>query len=155
MNENKIIGEKETEMKLLVSLMLLFGVGFSSNASMPQECLSYEPATVTLNGKITRKTFAGPPNYESLKEGDTPETYWVLHLTKPICVNGDENMPGGEEPERNVSNIQLILSKEQYARYRGLVGKRVEVSGKLMHAITGHHHTNVLLTATGIKGVRE
>ena len=64
-------------------------------------------------------------------------------------------MPGGEEPERNVTDIQLIISKEQYARCRSLVGKRVEVSGKLMHSITGHHHTKVLLTATWIKGVRE
>jgi hypothetical protein len=121
---------------------------------MPQDCLSYEPATVKLMGKIIRKTFAGPPNYESVKEGDRPETYWILHLSRPICVNADENMPGGEEPERNVPDIQLILSTEQYTRYKSLLGKRVEVSGKLMHSITGHHHTNILLTVTGIRGVR-
>ena len=143
------------EMKLLVSLLLLLGVGFSSNARVPQHCLSYEPATVTLEGKITRRAFAGPPNYESIKEGDTPETYWILRLTKPICVNADENMPGGEEPEKNVYNIQLLLSDEQYARYKGLLGKRVAVSGRLFHAITGHHHTNVLLTAIGVQGVRQ
>jgi hypothetical protein len=142
-------------MKLLVSLMLLFSDGFSSNAAMLQDCLSYEPTTVTLNGTITRKTFAGPPNYESVKKGDAPEVYWILHLTKPICVNADKNVTGGEEPEKNVYDIQLILSEEQYARYKGLLGKRVEVSGKLMHSFTGHHHTKVLLTATGMKGVRQ
>jgi hypothetical protein len=150
-----VLGGNETEMKLLIPLLLLSSGGFSSNATMPQDCLSYEPASVKLKGKITRKTFAGPPNYESVKEGDTPETYWILHLSRPICVNADENMPGGEEPEKNVSDIQLIVSAEQYTRYKGIPGKSVEVSGELMHSITGHHHTNVLLTVTGIKGVRQ
>ena len=142
-------------MKWLVSLILLFGVGFSSSAMRPQVCLSYEPATVTLKGKISRKTFAGPPNYENVKKGDTPESYWILRLSKLICVNTDEKIIGGEKRERTVSNLQLILSGEQYAQYKGALGKRVEVSGKLMHAHTGHHHTNVLLTVTGIKSVRE
>jgi Domain of unknown function (DUF4431) len=139
-------------MKWLVSLILLFSVGFSSNAMKPQVCLSYEPVTVTLKGRITRKTFAGPPNYENVKKGDTPETYWILHLSKPICLNADKDMPSGEKREKTVSNLQLILSKEQYAQYKGALGKRVKVSGKLMHAHTGHHHTNVLLTVTSIKG---
>jgi hypothetical protein len=100
-----------------------------------------------LRGKIRRETFAGPPNYESIKSGDAPETYWILHLAKPICVSG-------EEPEKNVSDIQLILSADQYPRHKGLLGKRVVVSGKLMHAETGHHHTSVLLTVAEIRGAR-
>lgn len=141
-------------MKLLVSLILLFGVGSSSNAMMPQGCLSYEPATVNLKGKITRKSFAGSPNYENVKKGDTPEPYWILHLIRPICVNADEKIIGGEKREKNVSKIQLVLTEEQYAQYKGLLGKRVEVSGKLWPAHTGHHHTNVLITVTEIKDVR-
>ena len=40
--------------------------------SQPQDCLSYQPAAVTLKGVIARETFAGPPNYESIKDGDVP-----------------------------------------------------------------------------------
>lgn len=104
---------------------------------------------------MTRKTFAGPPNYENVTKGDTPEPYWILHLNRPICVNADEKIIGGEKREKKISSLQLILSGEQYAQYKGLLAKRVEVSGKLMHAHTGHHHTNVLLTVTEIKSVRE
>ena len=134
-------------MRLLVSLLLWFGGGISSNARLPQGCLSSEAATVTLSGKLSRKTFAGPPNYESVRGGDAPETYWILHLARPVCVSG-------EEPEENVSDIQLILSEAQYPRHKGLLGKRVVVSGKLVHAETGHHHTNVLLNVAEIKGAR-
>ncbi len=135
-------------MKLFISLVLLVGVVFSPNNNSQYDCLSYEPATVTLNGKITRKTFAGPPNYESIKKGDAPETYWILQLAKPVCVNG-------EEPEKNVSDIQLVLSEKQYAQYEGLLGKRVFVTGTLFHAETGHHHTDVLLKVRGIKVARQ
>ena len=134
-------------MKSLVSLLLLLGGGFSPSAQMPQDCLSYDPATVMLKGKLSRNTFAGPPNYESVKKGDAPETYWILHLARPICVSGDE-------PEKNVSDIQLFLSEEQYARHKDLLGKRVVVSGKLWHANMGHHHTSVLLNVAEIKGAR-
>jgi hypothetical protein len=51
------------------------------------ECVNYEPDLVSLNGKIIRKTFPGPPNYENIKTGDQPETYWILILTTPLCVN--------------------------------------------------------------------
>ncbi len=140
-------------MRLLVALMLLFSSSTSATVKPPQGCLSYESATVTLSGKTARKTFAGPPNYESIKRGDEPETYWILHLTSPICVNADENMPGGKGTEKNVSDIQLVFSGGgQYARRRGLLGKRVIVSGELSHAVTGHHHTKVLLTVAEIRG---
>ena len=132
-------------MKLLILLVLLLGGGFSVNDQATQDCLSYEPATVTLKGKITRTTFAGPPNYESIKKGDEPETYWILHLTSTVCVSGDE-------PEKNVSDIQLVfIDDKQYARYKDLLGKQVVANGKLFHAISGHHHTNVLLKVEEIK----
>lgn len=136
-------------MALLVSLILLFGSGFSSPARLPPDCLSSDPATVTLKGRMIRQTFAGPPNYENIRKGDKPETYWILHLTRPICVNG-------EKAKTNVSDIQLVfVDEKQYVRYRDLLGKRVIVSGKLFHAHTGHHHTNVLLTVAEIKGQRQ
>jgi len=139
-------------MKLVVSLMLLFGVGASSTvAGISQGCLAYEPARVKLHGMISRRTFAGPPNYESTKKGDERETYWILRLNKAICVKGDESLPGISEAEKNVSQLQLVLDAEQYARYKNLPGKRAEVSGKLFHSHTGHHHTNVLLKVAEMK----
>jgi hypothetical protein len=35
---------------------------------------------VSLRGKLIRHTFPGPPNYENIKEGDCPETRWVLEI---------------------------------------------------------------------------
>ena len=139
-------------MKLLVSLVLLFGVGFSVHGQTAQRCLSAEPAAVTLKGRITRRTFAGRPNYESIKKGDEPETYWILHLARPVCVLGDDF---NDQPEKNVSKVQLVFSgSEPYARYKKFFSKRVVVGGKLFHANTGHHHTKVLIMVSGMKGAQ-
>lgn len=139
-------------MKWVVLLVLLFGTSFSPNQQMSQDCLSYESPAVTLKCEISRKTFAGRPNFESIENGDEPETYWVLHVASPICVNGDKDIPNGETAESNVSDIQLSLDEKQYAQYKDLPGKQVVVNGKLSHAISGHHHTNVLLNVTEIRG---
>lgn len=56
-------------------------------------CLAYGPSLVTLKGVLTRRTFPGPPNYESIRKGDRPETYWLIELAQPICVNADPKEP--------------------------------------------------------------
>lgn len=137
-------------MRKLVLILLLILLS-SLQAAAQQRCLSYEPMEVKVGGTISRIVFPGPPNYLSVKRGDTPETSWVLHLLKPICVEAD----GGDinVSEKGVTDLQLILDQEEFARYRKFVQqkRRVLVNGKLTHAITGHHHTRVLLEVTEIK----
>jgi hypothetical protein len=135
---------------ILVALFVsLFQVGILSAERSTPACLSYEPATVTLKGTIERTTFPGPPNYESIKDGDAPETYWVLHLAEPVCVDAKTNSPDpydpDNEPERNVARMQMGLTEQQYADYSHLVGTQVLVTGHLAHAFTGHHHTPIRL----------
>lgn len=112
-----------------------------------QTCVVSEPDEVSLTGTIRRRTFAGPPGYESVAKGDQPERVWVFRLTKPICVSAR-----GYWEEKNVSDLQLVFAGAQkdYARYRPLLGRRVTIKGSLFRAQTGHHHTNVLLTVSRI-----
>jgi hypothetical protein len=128
--------------------LLLFLLTLSLNASAQEDCYSYETDGAKLTGTISRKTFPGPPNYESVKRGDQPETYWVLHLARSICTKADAD----NDAESNVTDLQLILTQKQYALYRKFIARRahVTVTGKLMHAITGHHHTPVLMEVTGM-----
>lgn len=132
-----------------VFLIFLVAVHPPKSAESAQRCLQYGPNTIGLHGKIRRQTFAGPPNYESVANGDEPEQVWVLHLAKPICVVASADW----EREKTVSDIQLVFAEgqSQYDRYRSLVGRRVIATGTLFRAHTGHHHTKVLLTVTAIK----
>ena len=131
--------------------LLLLLLAMSVCAAAQENCLSYEPADVRLAGTISRQTFPGPPNYESIRKGDQPEVFWILHLAKPLCVTGKTD--DVNEPERGVTDLQLVLDEKQYAQLRKLTGRRIHVvaSGTLFHAHTAHHRTSVLMAVKDIK----
>ena len=139
----------KTEARVFTLLLLLFVTPIFASA---QRCFSYEAEGVQLTGTISKKTFPGPPNYESIRRGDEPETYWILHLARPVCTTAGAD----SDAESGVTDLQLILTPKQYALYKKFVGRkaRVTVTGKLMHAHTGQHHTPVLMEVTGISNNR-
>jgi hypothetical protein len=138
----------KTHIRLFTLMLCLF---IATAYASAQECLSYDVAGVQLTGTISRKTFPGPPNYESIRRGDKPETYWILHLARPICTTANAD----DEAESGITDLQLILPlnppPKDYARFKKLAGRKdVMVVGQLMHAISGHHHTPVLVEVKGV-----
>src|SRR5579872_1006877 len=105
----------------LTSLVLTNSV--VGQARPQSQCLSYEPAIVTLSGTLVRKTFPGPPNYESVKKGDRPETSWFLDLPKSLCVNESKTEPDLNPKQSGIQEIQLVLQPEQYQQHKGMVGR--------------------------------
>jgi len=104
---------------MVASLSLLFLAGTCcAQVKTGSDCLSYEPAAVKLTGILIRKTFPGPPNYESIRKGDKPETYWLLRLAKDICVNEDKLNPAINIEQKNIRTIELVLSPEIYQAHR-------------------------------------
>jgi hypothetical protein len=108
-------------------------------------CESYESDAVSLHGILTRKTFAGPPNYRDIHRGDEAEIVWLLKLESPICVDEDKVQPEINPSQRNVREVQLVLNKEHRTGVDLLLGRRIVVSGRLLGAHAAHHHTAVLL----------
>ncbi len=127
-------------------LLLVSCVICVAQAKTGATCLSYEPSVVKLEGTLVRKTFPGPPNYASVRKGDRPETYWLLNLGRPVCVDPDPRNADLNGPQENVSVVQLVVDPKVYRTHARLIGKRVIATGTLFGAITGHHHTPVLLT---------
>jgi len=134
---------------LFLSLLSLSAALPASAPPKAGPCLKYEPEIVVLAGTMKRHNFPGPPNYESVRNGDALEVYWLLHLAKPVCVESLTQQERVNEPETGVSSIQILISG--YGQYRHLLGKRVKVTGTLFHQITGHHHTKVLINASNIE----
>ncbi|AMX17788.1 hypothetical protein IEC338SC_0612 [Acinetobacter pittii] len=101
-------------------------------------CVS-EGQKLTLSGTLLRITYPGPPNYESVADGDEPETYWVLQPNKKInCAIDAPNFD-------NHTKMQLVMMGNEYRDYASLVGKNVTINGELMYSISGHHHTSLLI----------
>jgi hypothetical protein len=84
--------------------------------------------------------YYGAPGFGEDPKHDKKEVGYYLDLAVPLCV-----LPGSDIARSGVRRIQLVLDEDGYSRLRPLVGKRVTLRGTLFGAITGHHHTPVLL----------
>src|ERR1700722_16459982 len=135
----------------IVMALLVSWSGSRISQLEPAGCRSYEPAVVTLHGSLIRKTFPGPPNYSDIHKGDRAETYFLLNLDSPICLNTDKSDPDLRPSQKNVRTVQLVLEEGTYELVKPLLGKKVVASGSLFTAHTGHHHTPVLLTVTNLE----
>ena len=128
---------------------LLIAILASARASPKQPCLDYQPQVVELTGVMRRHGFPGPPNYQSVAQGDALEVYWLLHLARPIQVGPGRPADPDAPAEANLRALQILL--RDYRPYLALLGKRVTITGTLSHAITGHHHTTVVIDPSRIE----
>lgn len=110
------------------------------------DCLSYVPGASIVEGQLVRRIFPGPPNYESPAQGDTEETYYFVALKRPRCVSAGNDSDGLESAVDRVEQVQLIFSdRAAYDRLGPSLNHQVRCRGSLVGAISGHHHTPVLL----------
>jgi hypothetical protein len=115
------------------------------------ECLPYEPTQVTIEGTLTRKTFPCRPNLESISGGDEKLVYWILKLENPVCIGTTETVTDLNEPETEITEIQLAPKDNQfYKRNKVAIGKHVKVAGSLFHQHTAWHVTKVVVIANDI-----
>ncbi|MBY4639189.1 hypothetical protein K6L44_04050 [Gluconacetobacter entanii] len=104
-----------------------------------------EPSELT--GTLEYVMFPGPPNYEDVQTGDTPEPSYVLKLHDPICLSGDE----AADPSKYFQYVQLVSGQDMDEQFRHLLHQDVTVHlTDAMAAITGHHHEPLVATVTSV-----
>ncbi|MFY0665584.1 MAG: DUF4431 domain-containing protein [Natronospirillum sp.] len=122
---------------------------FEKGQGLPKELLDGQVAT--LHGKVREEVFPGPPNYESINDGDRPQFYWILYTNEPISLVG-RSMESGELYENGLSCMfQLSISSEVYDKHFDILGKYIRVEGEVFFGHTGHHKTKALLNVNRIK----
>lgn len=102
---------------------------------------------ITLRAKLLRHTFAGTPNYESIEDGDMPETRWILEVPgSEIRRLIDSNYLTEDlyYPDKN-GWIQLIAVGDEESP-SPFLNKQVIVQGYLGTLIS-HIHTHATLEA--------
>jgi hypothetical protein len=115
-------------------------------------CLAFEPQVVTLQGKLSAHQFYGPPGYGEEPATDSRERGYVLDLVSPICVKGNPGSDLNAETVRKVRHVQVGPGRgKTWKDLESQVGKLVLMRGTLSSAITGHHHTPVLMDVTEIR----
>lgn len=119
--------------------------------------VTYAPSVFELTGTLDLQTFPGPPNYDSIKDGDDIERGFYLKLDRPIDVSVQGLHPDvdNEKSERNVKIMQLAINAEDdklWAQFRNIGrGRHVKIKGTLFHRFTGHHHSRILLDVQSIQ----
>ena len=113
-------------------------------AAQASECNQYEPADATLGGTLTRQVFPGPPGFEDVVTGDEPQVGFYLSLAEPLCMKGNEN-EADISVEDNETLVQLVLQAADYDKLRPYLDQPVVLKGTLFGAVTGYHHTQVLM----------
>jgi hypothetical protein len=110
-----------------------------ADANAALACLRLgQPATLT--GTVFRQIFPGPPGYESLSDGDRPETALMLVLDAEVCATD-------EAGHRLASAFVQLVAKDdhQYDQLNAYRGSQLTVTGDLFEAETGHHHAPLLI----------
>jgi hypothetical protein len=121
-------------------------IGFACDSFAENKCLRYDEEIVGLRGILQIRVFFGPPNFGENPNTDSRETQAGLFLDKAICTVKEE----GSDDTNEANQIELTLVPNQKVRLSNLAGKKVIVSGKLFGALTGHHHTPLLLSLSNI-----
>lgn len=134
-----------------MAVILMF-LGSLCEASA-QKCLKYEQP-VSLTGKLYSRIFAGPPNWKSIRKGDSREKAWLVSLNRKICTiaDGSDNF---NVSERGIVELQLVIKNKKHWRVmQSSLGKQVRLVGTLFHGHSGYHRTQVLIDVSDIKAAK-
>lgn len=124
--------------------------GFWQTAAWAGSCYDLqhqEPSELT--GTLDYVIFPGPPNYEDVQKGDTPEPSYILKLHDPICIADD--VDGFADPNNIFQDVQLTAQQPVFDQFRRFLHQIVTVkTTNPMAAETGHYHEPLLVTVTSI-----
>ena len=115
---------------LLLSAFVIFAFAASAMATSDE--------LVHIAGILSEQVFPGRPNYESTDCGDEAERVWI------VTTNGTAGQ----------KRYQLVFGKktEQLsATLHRCIGKPVVVTGSMREAVSGHHHTEWLISIRTIE----
>jgi hypothetical protein len=94
---------------------------------------------VELRGILYCKIFPGPPNYDSVEDGDYPEAGWILKLDGP----SKNKLTRFDEAAEDEIAVEIDERYENVLQH--YANHAVICVGKLHSAETAHHPTSLLL----------
>ncbi|PTQ73630.1 DUF4431 domain-containing protein [Pseudomonas sp. GV071] len=109
------------------------------------DCHVFETETLTLTGTLYPDTFPGAPGFEDVTQGDEAEVGFYLALPEPLCMTPNDEFEVSSD--QRLDYLQLILDQKGYDQLRPylLSEGKLTVKGSITGALTGHHHTPLLL----------
>jgi hypothetical protein len=138
-------------------IIFIFSVGYYISVSISRRTPLVLPENkseklVLLKGKLIVKLVPGPPEYSSIKDGDSEEYCWILKLDKssfkitlktPVYepANSLKNIMKHSKPNQ----ISLCLDVKEKKNCQEYINQDIECEGYLFHAHNIHHRTPILM----------
>jgi uncharacterized protein DUF4431 len=134
----------------IIILVVLAATNCLQVRAQEKQWLSYEPATVELQGRLIVQWKYGPPNFGEQPKTDQRVKVPILVLTRSINVRGTPGDAHNANSVEGARRVQLTFSNLA-TDYKQLVGKNVVVKGTLFHAFSGQHYTDVVMDVRSIE----
>ncbi len=127
---------------LVTTLVLLCSCSVSTKEDQDYK---FEPNLSIVEGTLITRMYYGQPGYGEDPENDAKEYPYLLQLDKPINVKAQEGDIMNSD-KFDVKEIQVVpLGEEDLKSVNKYLDKRIKIEGTLFSALTGHHHTEVLI----------
>lgn len=133
--------------KIIMLLCFVLSITIMSN----DEIYYYGEKKSIISGEINRETIRNPEGYGK----NTKIFPYFLTLDVPISVLKGDNTDSGSRydiftPEENVNKIHLIFDSTKFS-LKELRGKKVRITGIILHANSRYHYTKVVLEVENIE----
>lgn len=127
---------------LLATLVLLCSCSVRTKEDQDYK---FEPNVSIVEGTLITRMYYGQPGYGEDPENDAKEYPYILQLDKPINVKAQEGDIMNSD-KFDVKEIQVVpLGEEDLKSIKKYLDKHIKIEGTLFSALTGHHHTEVLI----------
>ncbi len=136
---------------LVASLVTPLPAGLVARPGFADTCYHYQPAPVSLTGRLVQRTLPGPPNYQSVARGDRPQLVDFLILDAPICTVADYKDSPNTDAFQGQDTIQVRRAAATWPAVRRLTGSRVVVTGTLSEWALGPDRTPVVIDPTDVR----
>jgi hypothetical protein len=116
----------------------------------------FEPCISVITGKLKVEMYYGPPNYGETPSTDSKEYSYVFYPDKAIDViqrDSSNSSNYSDKTTRNVKKFQLAPTGN--ITLHPYVNKKLKITGEFFGAITGHHHTDVLMSVEKVEQLKK
>lgn len=142
--ELKDMGSQPTDNSIITAIIIVMNQSSGTPTSEAMaDRLTYD-VECKLSGVLISSTANASDTYD-----EKPHTFPAIELAKPVSV---QCAPDDQEnsPENNVRIMQLVLNGPLTQAFVKAKGRKVVLTGKLFHSMTGHHFTPVLVDVISI-----
>ena len=132
---------------LLATLALLCSCSLSTKRDQDYK---FEPNVSIVEGTLITRMYYGQPGYGEDPKNDAKEYPYILQLDRPINVKAQEGDILNSD-KFDIKEIQVVpLGEEDLKSLKKYLDKHIKIQGTLFSALTGHHHTEVLIEVKSI-----